>query len=419
MSGRVKLPLQAVFFIIAVLSILHFFRGLDIKTSTWIMLAALALGGWQLLRKSVYKSISSSGHSTSVYVFVAINLIGIISTAITYHNMVILRVPISLLYSDIIPQIQTMSARFLYGDFPYEVIDFGWCMQPTYMPMQWLPYTVADIFSFDPRWISFSLFSLGCLATGYQLSKRTGPWAVGILTLLPYLGLLYILIKDAWMLGMTVEIGIAGYYMLLIAALLSGKWYWKALTIGVCLLSRYSLVFWVPLFFLVEYGYYGWKTVFKEAVVIAAMFLMLYGPFLLQDPTIFQKGYTYHSNAALGEWSRGSDHPSGKPAHFIDGIGLATYFIEIYPEDRKASLQLLQKIHALSSLGISLLLGLIFWLRRHRINNPEAYLAGGLLLYFVLFYGFIQIPYGYLFVVPAFSIYATLPALSKGSFRQG
>lgn len=418
MTSRGKISVQTILFILAILSILHFFRGSDIKTSTWILLASLTVGGMQLILQARFSNIAAKAPSASLLVFGIVNLIGIISTAIAYHNLVILKVPISPEFSDIIPQIQTMSGRFLNGDFPYAPIDFGWVMNPTYMPMQWLPYTIADIFSFDPRWISFALLCLGTLATGYQLSKKLSPTALGIVSLLPYLALTYYLTQDAWMLGLTVEIGIAGYYMLLIAAVLSGKWYWKALMIGICLLSRYSLVFWVPLFLLVEYLQYGWKTVAKEAGLMAGMFLLLYVPFLIKDPTIFQKGYAYHSSAALGEWTRWTDHPTGKPQHFINGMGLATYFIEVYPDDRKASLQLLQKAHAFSSLAITLILCLVYWFRRRRISHVESFQVGGLLVYFVFFYGLIQIPYGYLFVVPAFAIYSTLPALSKASFRQ-
>ncbi|NJN32869.1 MAG: hypothetical protein HC817_00015 [Saprospiraceae bacterium] len=69
--------------------------------------------------------------------------------------------PIDIKISDIIPQVQKFTSRFIKGEFPYAVFsDFGWDMQPTYLPAQWLPFLPAQVWHFDPRWTCFGVFAL-------------------------------------------------------------------------------------------------------------------------------------------------------------------------------------------------------------------------------------------------------------------
>ena len=56
--------------------------------------------------------------------------------------------------SDIIPQIIVLTKRLLSGQQPYSTIHFsGYDLYPTYLPLQWLPYTLADWTYIDYRWI--------------------------------------------------------------------------------------------------------------------------------------------------------------------------------------------------------------------------------------------------------------------------
>ncbi|HIF14487.1 MAG TPA: hypothetical protein EYQ86_03850 [Bacteroidetes bacterium] len=62
-------------------------------------------------------------------------------------------------YSDIIPQVSILAKRLLNAEFPYQTItDWKYNLFPTYLPLQWLPFTIAELFSFDYRWITITGF---------------------------------------------------------------------------------------------------------------------------------------------------------------------------------------------------------------------------------------------------------------------
>ena len=67
-------------------------------------------------------------------------------------------------HSDIIPQISFLVKRLLNGEFPYQTIsEWGYKLFPTYMPLQWLPFSVSEYFKFDYRWITITGFTLSII----------------------------------------------------------------------------------------------------------------------------------------------------------------------------------------------------------------------------------------------------------------
>jgi hypothetical protein len=99
------------------------------------------------------------------------------------------------------------------------------------------------------------------------------------------------------------ELIIAAYYLVLAAGLYARNITLVLLGLIFCLLSRYTLVFWLPLFAWMAWhalprrqNYLIWASV---AIAVTAVYLI---PFLLKDPGILKSGLAYHNQAAVDEW---------------------------------------------------------------------------------------------------------------------
>jgi len=303
--------------------------------------------------------------------------------------------------SDIIPQINELVQRSMNGEMPYAPIQFqGYTLYPTYLPLQWLPYAIAEVSRMDYRWLSAIFLWLSC-AYHFISSKpflHSTVWNM-IASLWPLI-VWYIMIEnDSQMFGITVESLVASYYLFTANAIKRNNI--VLITAGLCLtlLSRYSIIFWMPCILVAVYMNKGGKVVLKMLVaIIVAFFIIYWLPFMRHDSQIFFKGYAYHSVAALGEWTP----PYGQawPVQLYNGIGMAPWGYRFLPiADLQQRLKLYQMIHIV--LCLTLAAGAIWWYskKRHDVSIKN-FLLFSLKLSLVVFYSFIQIPYKYLFITP-------------------
>ena len=302
--------------------------------------------------------------------------------------------------SDIIPQIETLVHRFLTGEAPYNPIQFvGYKLYPTYLPMQWLPYIPCELAHKDYRWIP----NLTMLAASvyYFISKRKiegDPVSRIFLPSWPLFIWVMLLLNDNDSVVFTVEGLIAGYYFF-VAESTGKKSIWPlAIGISLCLFSRYSIIFWVPLCIAIL-AMAGQK---KNAMIIAgtaaAFFLFVYWlPFVRVDPEIFLKGYRYHTFAAYGEWQR--DAIINGKNYLNNGLGFTSYAIAWFPGDLHSKLAIYKNLLFAVCLLAVCLLGLVFYRSRSKYD-VNTYLLFSFKIYIAVFYAFIQIPYRYLFFTP-------------------
>ncbi len=324
--------------------------------------------------------------------------------------------PVSAAASDVIPTVQIMVRRALAGAYPYTTItDFGYPLAATYLPMQWMPYTPAEVLGFDYRYTAFALFGLGAAWT----AARTA-WRSRLLAGLLVGGLLLILFHliartDPGILTMTIEAGVASFYLLLIAGIGGRSAVLCGVAIALCLLSRYSLVLWLPLWAAVEWTGADHRRAWKATGIAALLVLVLYVlPFLSQDWSILWKGYKYYDISALGEWQRAGD--GGRPYQLYHGFGAARLVYETHAHEPVADrLHRLQKLHVAACLGIVASMA-VLWrtYARHRIDR-RLFLLGSFKVYLTVFLFFIQVPYPYLMIVGT----AVSVALLGESFRRG
>jgi hypothetical protein len=320
--------------------------------------------------------------------------------------------------SDIIPALKVYVTRFVGPTPVYEPITlFGYTFLPNYPPLQWLPFVPAELLGADYRAWAFGILLLALLLIyQWQLARLALPLGEWLLkAVLPVLVLHFTVLTDKSMFSLTVESLIVGYYCVLAGGTLSASPWLKALGLMLCLLSRFSLALWVPLYGLLllwENPRRGWLT----AGLALAGVLLVFGPFLTHDPTIFMRAQLENLGIAEGEWQHIDPvAPVAVPMHLFNGVGLAPWFYDM-PGTLAERITRLQLFHFSACTAVVVLSGLVFWLFRRRFDPRLAALLS-LKVYLVTFYSFLIIPYTYLASVSLFtSLFVVLIVSRKAPF---
>ncbi len=300
--------------------------------------------------------------------------------------------------SDVIPQIQTLVTRFLSHQPPYQVIHFStYNLYPTYLPFQWLPYIATEWLHKDYRWIpTLSLLAV-CAYFFLRTRKLPGWWGLTV-PVWPLVAWCACILNDNNSYIFSVEGLIAAYYFYTAISTSSHRIWPLAVGVALCLLSRYSIIFWVPLALAILFMASQRKNAWTIALVSLVFFLVCYWwPFLRTDGNIFLNGYQYHTHAALGEWQRDLAIHNGS-ANLRNGLGFTSFALALLPGTIQEVLTTYRILH-LALCGITVVaLGLYFY--RHRHIPVQRYLLFSFKVYLTVFYAFIQLPYKYLFLVP-------------------
>lgn len=327
-------------------------------------------------------------------------------------SQIFAQLPIDARTADALPSIEVYLRRLQNGQPIYALItDFGYDFSPTYLPMMWLPFLLPDTLNLDYRWLGIWVLGLGLVFYAARLAgTRPSLYAGALLLGLPFLLLLPLLGADAHVLGMSFETLIIGYYFILAAGILSGSTGLRAVGLVLCLLSRFSLLFWVPLYLWLIYRHESPRRAFWLAGLVGLGILGIYVlPFLSQDWSSFAKGQAYYTQGAIAEW-QGNLNPQGQPTQLFQGLGLAAYFYQYLPGDVAARVGVLRVVHLAASAGSVAAVALWCWRRRAGLRLDYRHVALlALKLNLVVFYAFIQVPYdNLLLLVPALSVWVLL-----------
>ena len=215
-------------------------------------------------------------------------------------------------FSDVLPQLEAQYQRFSRGEMPYAPVPLPTHMPyPVYMPLHWLPVGLSGWLGIDPRWAGFGLLAMAAGIYGYWVGRQNAPtWARIAALFLPSMGLWGFILWGRLELAVSFEIVIAAYYLVLAAGLLGRHIPTIVLGLILCLLSRYTLLFWIPL-----PAYIWWKELLPQtnyriwgAVGLSVLLLYIF-PFYLQDPDIFTTGIKYHNDGAIAQWKGFGDPP--------------------------------------------------------------------------------------------------------------
>jgi hypothetical protein len=334
----------------------------------------------------------------------AIFTFGLLVCAITLSG-ILPKFEVSPLSSDVLPSLQLYVKRLLAGTDPYAPMEFpGWTVMPNYFSLRWLPFIPAEVFHFDYRWIGFIAISAVFWYYTWRLSNVCSSFRlrqIFVPVLAPWLMLFVFMQHDHYAFGLTVETLIAAYYLVLAFTLFRSP---AAMAAGIllCLLSRISFTFWLPMYGLLILMQLGWKTALRTGAYVLAGVLVLYVlPFILPDGgKMFIDGLAYYNKSAIGEWYRqGWQEAGAVPTHLGRGIGFAYYWYKAGAEVVQfAACQRAFQYICLSVAGL-LFAGYVICRRRNHFQLA-VYGVVSLKVYLNIFYGFIPIPYHYLYLTP-------------------
>lgn len=301
--------------------------------------------------------------------------------------------------SDVIPQLETLYQRFIAGTFPYAPLEqFVWHPYPVYMPLNWLPVGLASALHCDVRWIGILFLTVAAVVWGaYAQSSGKNKIVPALAIMLPALVMCAYIQWNKDSFAATLETLVAAYYLLLATGLASRNLVLTTLGIICCLLSRYTMVFWLPLFLLLLW----WNVPKKKNMLVWASVIgsvvLLYLPFYLQDTSIISKGIAYHNNCYVDAWN-GLGHPEESVA-FDDGLNFS-WFIREYTsgtmEHRVMIGRIIQGLLMLLLLGAGVV-GYKKW--KHKINFYDYSLV---ILYIFLLFFFMFSPLTYKYYYMAF-----------------
>ena len=223
------------------------------------------------------------------------------------------------------------------------------------------------------------------------------------LTALPFLILIAFMLDMPSVFGQTIELLPTSYYIFMVLTFFSTSLIFRAGGVLLPLLSRYSFIFWLPFYFLLQFFRdEKWKSILTGVYVLIFVGLLYIIPFLLKQPDIFKKGYNYYTEAALGEWQlKNWQAENDKPFHLFKGIGFASYFYDYATGSLSEKLTKLKNTHLIGSILVAILMGLLYFRFKNKIPD-RLYLLLSLKIYLTYFYAFIQVPYVYLQLVPLF-----------------
>lgn len=310
--------------------------------------------------------------------------------------------------SDVVPAIGIMVDRFWNGVFPYTFIEieewgFTYRLLPGYLPLTWMPFLGAKMLNVDYRLYAFGILHLSLIALYWRfIFKEPSNFIRFFAIILPF-SFLYLFSFFNFELKFVVEPMIVGFYLLLILSFFSKRNWSIILTLVICLLSRYSVVLFVPLIFFVLALEKGWLTSFRISLGVGLGILLIYViPFLSKDFSVLENGFNTYTKTTLEAWELSNKQPlESNYSIFNSGVGMSIFAYRHLDKPIEEKLDIFKKTHLLLSILVVIILAVFYW-KMQSYYDYRIFLLGGLKVYMVIFYDFIQYPFVYLFLVPTF-----------------
>ncbi|UOQ66031.1 hypothetical protein [Hymenobacter volaticus] len=294
----------------------------------WLTGVVVALSGLRVFRGVTPPVLKPLSGRSALGILLPITALGLFAGRVA---RMLSRSVIDPAQSDVIPSIEIMLRRWLTNEAVYvPITDFGYVIYPTYLPMMWMPFAPAELLHFDYRWTAYGGFALAVLTGIVLLLRRRLPMLPTLALLaVPLLLMQAVLQTASTTITSTVELMIVAFYLLLAYSIWRGPWWVQAITLTLCLLSRFSLVFWVPLWLGLLWQNRGKTEALRVAGLAAVLVLAIYiVPFLSHDWGAFARAQITYTEAAIGEWEEVAPN---LPEHLYKGVGLAVFFRQYAP----------------------------------------------------------------------------------------
>ena len=310
-------------------------------------------------------------------------------------------------YADMLPIMKVMNERLLHGHWKqiYDTIPEIWNgTRPIYLPAMWLPYAPAVFLGLDMRWVTVAvlLFSFTILLLTIKL-KNNHYYGYGQLLIAAIFFWWLFSRNDVHSLITMSEEGVVIFYFVLLSlAIVSENAWWMGITACLCMLSRYSLIGWlIPclLYFIV-------RKDFRKAVVFTItgllgfmlFFLIPFGWKTVQQMISLPANYVGFSAKV---WE-------STPEVYWLNLGMAKFFGPHRLMAMHYTLLLLSFLIPLAFMSFCLVQ------KKWRWENLN---LACFKLSLLVFYQFIDVPYGYLFYTSSFvSLITAAVLLRKNTF---
>jgi hypothetical protein len=302
------------------------------------------------------------------------------------------QIPLDPDFADMLPVMKVMNERLLHGDIKhvYDPIMEIWNgVQPIYLPAMWLPYLPAVVFHFDMRWITVTAILFGfTVVLGMIRLRKNRYFGYGLIVTTALLFWWIFSRNDVHgLISMSEEGVVIFYFVLLTLAIISENAFFMGIAASLCLLSRYSMIGWlIPcLLFLTARRDFRKLIVFSVtgAGCIALLFLIPFGFKTLEQMISLPGNYVAFANHV---WEFSSE------VYWLN-LGMAKFY---GPHGMKS----LHSTLLVMSFGIPFLF-MCFCLIQKKWKLQNINLAC-LKLSLLIFYQFIDVPYGYLFYTCSF-----------------
>lgn len=398
-----------------------------------LCLASLIIGIYPIFGTRYHQDIKTRAISIpslwQQVILFTVAAIGIIYN-ISPLNELFLRMPATLDFSDIIPQIDVMVRLFFWeGETPYQTIDeFGYPLFSPYMPMHWGPFVIPRLLGFDFRWLAYGVYALTYLFLVRYMHQQKLPFVFkAIWSTIPALFIHFVLnghfdplLGHEWpieghtenIFGHTIETLIMAYYLMLGLSLLHPSPYVRGLALALCLLSRYTVVLWAPLYILLVFFFEKRRRASIIVLVSGGLVMLLYVfPFLFRDFSILSQGLAHHAGVTEKAWTfEGWYAPNGKPHILSWGVGLGVFFFDHAGGEAIDRLHLLENLQLILSLLVVAIMGFAYRWLQERIPL-HLYLLLSLKVFLTVFYNLNPLPFVYYLMVPISLSMIIIPAV--------
>ena len=305
-----------------------------------------------------------------------------------YARHIMDNTPLQYQDADMLPIMKVMGQRFWSGEWRhvYDPIPEIWNgIKPIYLPGMWLPFSFSVVFHFDIRWITVCgiwLAALLCVLPSWRIGWQMILFTLTVLCLLTWLHM----DKDNSVIELTEEGVVFCYYALLTTAIVSGSPWLLGISVALCLLSRYSLVGWIPfavVFLLMKKQYpFLVKSIASASAVVLVLLVLPFGVNPLMDHLSLHRAYIAQAGKV---WQQ-------NPEFYYEDLGMAKFFGPSH----------VKLLHVVLEAGSFLVpMGLLFGLRKTIYRRANILLAG-LQLSLTFFYNFLDVTYLYLYYTPVF-----------------
>jgi hypothetical protein len=329
-----------------------------------------------------------SKHNQYRLLFMGIGLLVICRFSIQWMN----DDPLNYVNADMLPIIKTMCQRFLSGAWShvYDPIPEIWNgIHPIYLPAMWLPFNIPSLLHIDIRWVTIgSLFIVSCIFLWKLNPAKRYTWLICLCAFLLFWWILAV--EESGLIPYTEEGIVILYYVLLCLALQQRNVWLIGIATSLCVLSRYSLIGWLPAMVIYFVYLKQWRNLLRFALagVICLVLLMLL-PFGWDRFVTLAKLPGEYIAFTQRVWSYA-------PHVFEESLGWAKFF-------GPTRIYLQHQLLVYSSFVVPVV-SILFFLRVQKARNFPAHNIplAVLKLTLVVFYTLVDVPYLYLFYTSSF-----------------